>query len=48
MSSDLQEEHDNIRDMKGKTQTLEWSDYKSMPFTQCVMILRPYFQQIAV
>jgi hypothetical protein len=35
----FQEEHDNIRDIKGKNQPLEWSDYKSMPFTQCVIIL---------
>ncbi|KAK3119709.1 hypothetical protein QOZ80_9AG0674120 [Eleusine coracana subsp. coracana] len=33
----LKEEHENIRDVKGKNQTLEWSDYKSMPFTQCVI-----------
>ncbi|RCV37000.1 hypothetical protein SETIT_8G027000v2 [Setaria italica] len=33
----LKEEHDNIRDIKGKNQPLEWSDYKSMPFTQCVI-----------
>jgi cytochrome P450 family 90 subfamily A polypeptide 1 len=34
--AELKEEHANIRDMKGKNQPLEWSDYKSMPFTQCV------------
>ncbi|CAL4995646.1 unnamed protein product [Urochloa decumbens] len=33
----LKEEHENIRDIKGKDQPLEWSDYKSMPFTQCVI-----------
>ncbi|CAD6254902.1 unnamed protein product [Miscanthus lutarioriparius] len=33
----LKEEHDNIRGIKGKDQPLEWSDYKSMPFTQCVI-----------
>ncbi|KAJ1274151.1 hypothetical protein BS78_05G040600 [Paspalum vaginatum] len=33
----LKEEHDSIRDIKGKSQPLEWSDYKSMPFTQCVI-----------
>uniref|UniRef100_A0A0E0R425 Cytochrome P450 90A1 n=1 Tax=Oryza rufipogon TaxID=4529 RepID=A0A0E0R425_ORYRU len=35
--AELKEEHANIRDMKGKKQPLEWSDYKSMPFTQCVI-----------
>ncbi|RLM98230.1 cytochrome P450 90A1-like [Panicum miliaceum] len=33
----LKEEHENIREVKGKNQPLEWSDYKSMPFTQCVI-----------
>jgi len=33
----LREEHENIRDIKGKNQPLEWSDYKSMPLTQCVI-----------
>lgn len=33
----LKEEHDSIRGVKGKGQALEWSDYKSMPFTQCVI-----------
>ncbi|KAL6641170.1 hypothetical protein ACP70R_019351 [Stipagrostis hirtigluma subsp. patula] len=33
----LKEEHDSMRDMKGKNQLLEWNDYKSMPFTQCVI-----------
>uniref|UniRef100_J3N5X9 Cytochrome P450 n=1 Tax=Oryza brachyantha TaxID=4533 RepID=J3N5X9_ORYBR len=35
--AELKEEHANIRGMKGKNQPLEWSDYKSMPFTQCVI-----------
>ncbi|XP_052139818.1 cytochrome P450 90A4 [Oryza glaberrima] len=35
--AELKEEHSTIRDMKGKNQPLEWSDYKSMPFTQCVI-----------
>uniref|UniRef100_A0A0D9XWS6 Cytochrome P450 90A1 n=1 Tax=Leersia perrieri TaxID=77586 RepID=A0A0D9XWS6_9ORYZ len=35
--AELKEEHANIRNMKGKNQPLEWSDYKSMPFTQCVI-----------
>ena len=39
----LQEEHDNIRGIKGKDQPLEWSDYKSMPFTQCVSSLESLF-----
>nr|ACG42185.1 cytochrome P450 CYP90A22v2 [Zea mays] len=34
----LKEEHDSIRHRKGKDeQPLQWSDYKSMPFTQCVI-----------
>ncbi|KAG8089146.1 hypothetical protein GUJ93_ZPchr0011g27148 [Zizania palustris] len=35
--AELKEEHDNIRGMKGKNQPLEWSDYKSMPFSQCII-----------
>lgn len=33
----LKEEHDEIRAKKSKQEPLEWSDYKSMPFTQCVV-----------
>lgn len=33
----LKEEHENIRAMKSDSYSLEWSDYKSMPFTQCVV-----------
>ena len=33
----LKEEHENMTNMKGENQPLEWSDYKSMPFTQCVI-----------
>nr|XP_023899249.1 cytochrome P450 90A1 [Quercus suber]POF20760.1 cytochrome p450 90a1 [Quercus suber] len=33
----LKEEHDQIRARKSETEALEWSDYKSMPFTQCVV-----------
>lgn len=33
-----QEEHVNIRAMKSDSYSLEWSDYKSMPFTQCVSV----------
>nr|GMC63875.1 cytochrome P450 90A1 [Ipomoea batatas] len=33
----LKEEHDEIRSRKGGSQALEWDDYKSMPFTQCVV-----------
>ncbi|KAG8089143.1 hypothetical protein GUJ93_ZPchr0011g28799 [Zizania palustris] len=33
----LEEEHDNIKGMKGKNQPPEWSDYKSMPFSQCII-----------
>ncbi|PON37549.1 Cytochrome P450 [Parasponia andersonii] len=34
----LKEEHDQIRANKSKSsEALEWSDYKSMPFTQCVV-----------
>ncbi|VVA18372.1 PREDICTED: cytochrome P450 [Prunus dulcis] len=33
----LKEEHDQIRAKKKSSKTLEWSDYKSMPFTQCVV-----------
>lgn len=31
-----QKEHDEIRLRKGEIRALEWDDYKSMPFTQCV------------
>ncbi|KAM7499364.1 hypothetical protein LguiA_023778 [Lonicera macranthoides] len=31
------EEHDEIRRKKGETEGLVWEDYKSMPFTQCVV-----------
>lgn len=31
-----QEEHDGISSKKDPSQGLEWTDYKSMPFTQCV------------
>lgn len=35
--SHWQEEHDQIRARKtDPKEALEWSDYKSMPFTQCV------------
>lgn len=33
----MQEEHEQIRANKKSSETLEWSDYKSMPFTQCVV-----------
>ncbi|GMY08207.1 cytochrome P450 90A1 [Fagus crenata] len=33
----LKEEHDQIRARKSEIEALEWSDYKSMPFTQCVV-----------
>nr|AGV40782.1 steroid 23-alpha-hydroxylase [Echinacea purpurea] len=33
----LKEEHEEIRKKKGASVTLEWDDYKSMPFTQCVV-----------
>uniref|UniRef100_A0A803P186 Cytochrome P450 90A1 n=1 Tax=Cannabis sativa TaxID=3483 RepID=A0A803P186_CANSA len=34
----LKEEHDQIQAKKNKSsKALEWSDYKSMPFTQCVV-----------
>ena len=32
--------------IKGENQPLEWSDYKSMTFTQCVMIPMPLYSQI--
>ncbi|MBA0778499.1 hypothetical protein Gotri_006356 [Gossypium trilobum] len=32
-----QEEHDGIRLKKSGSEGLQWSDYKSMPFTQCVI-----------
>lgn len=36
--SQLKEEHDQIRAKKrDSSEALEWSDYKSMPFTQCVV-----------
>ncbi|KAG8089128.1 hypothetical protein GUJ93_ZPchr0011g26898 [Zizania palustris] len=35
--TELKEEHDNIKGMKGKNQPPEWSDYKSMPFSQCII-----------
>ncbi|KAH7846010.1 hypothetical protein Vadar_008598 [Vaccinium darrowii] len=33
----LKKEQDMIRSRKGKSEALEWNDYKSMPFTQCVI-----------
>ncbi|XP_016469511.1 3beta,22alpha-dihydroxysteroid 3-dehydrogenase [Nicotiana tabacum] len=33
----LKEEHEEIRLKKGKVESLLWEDYKSMPFTQCVV-----------
>ncbi|KAE9465202.1 hypothetical protein C3L33_02883, partial [Rhododendron williamsianum] len=33
----LKEEQDEIRSRKGKSEALQWNDYKSMPFTQCVV-----------
>ncbi|CAM8961188.1 unnamed protein product [Rhodiola kirilowii] len=33
----LKEEHEEIRSKKSCSDALEWSDYKSMPFTQCVI-----------
>nr|AYM55647.1 cytochrome p450 [Croton stellatopilosus] len=33
----LREEHEEIRAKKREGEALEWSDYKSMPFTQCVV-----------
>ncbi|XP_050209534.1 3beta,22alpha-dihydroxysteroid 3-dehydrogenase [Mercurialis annua] len=33
----LKEEHEGIRAKKREEEALDWSDYKSMPFTQCVV-----------
>ncbi|KAF2296261.1 hypothetical protein GH714_037144 [Hevea brasiliensis] len=33
----LKEEHEGIRAKKSEGEALKWSDYKSMPFTQCVV-----------
>ncbi|XP_011044517.1 PREDICTED: cytochrome P450 90A1-like [Populus euphratica] len=33
----IKEEHEQIRGKKGEEGALEWSDYKSMTFTQCVV-----------
>ncbi|XP_022765009.1 cytochrome P450 90A1-like isoform X2 [Durio zibethinus] len=33
----IKEEHEGIRAKKSESEALEWSDYKSMPFTQCVV-----------
>ncbi|GMH19086.1 hypothetical protein Nepgr_020927 [Nepenthes gracilis] len=33
----LKEEQERIRAKKGELEALTWSDYKSMPFTQCVV-----------
>lgn len=33
----LKEEHDEIRARKGEGEPLQWEDYKSMHFTQCVV-----------
>ncbi|XP_030534351.1 cytochrome P450 90A1-like isoform X1 [Rhodamnia argentea] len=33
----LKEEHEKIRANKNRSEGLEWNDYKSMPFTQCVI-----------
>ncbi|PHT26164.1 Cytochrome 90A1 [Capsicum baccatum] len=35
--SHLKEEHEEIRLRKGEVKSLLWEDYKSMPFTQCVV-----------
>ncbi|WRX12083.1 Cytochrome P450 - like 10 [Theobroma cacao] len=35
----LKEEHEGIRAKKSESEALEWIDYKSMPFTQCVSSL---------
>ncbi|XP_027104339.1 3beta,22alpha-dihydroxysteroid 3-dehydrogenase-like [Coffea arabica] len=35
--SQLKEEQDEIRARKGEKEALTWEDYKSMPFTQCVV-----------
>lgn len=32
----LKEEQEKIRAKRGETESLTWSDYKSMPFTQCI------------
>ncbi|KAI8564210.1 hypothetical protein RHMOL_Rhmol03G0164500 [Rhododendron molle] len=32
----LKEEQDEIRSRKGKSEALQWNDYKSMSFTECV------------
>ncbi|XP_059458963.1 3beta,22alpha-dihydroxysteroid 3-dehydrogenase [Corylus avellana] len=33
----IKEEHDQIRAKKSEMEPLEWTDYKSMPFSQCVV-----------
>ncbi|KAK3422621.1 cytochrome P450 90A1 isoform X2 [Eucalyptus grandis] len=33
----LKEEHEKIRANKNRSEGLQWNDYKSMPFTQCVI-----------
>ncbi|KAL6541617.1 hypothetical protein OROGR_011103 [Orobanche gracilis] len=33
----LKDEHDGIRATKDENEALQWEDYKSMPFTQCVV-----------
>ncbi|GMI72596.1 CONSTITUTIVE PHOTOMORPHOGENIC DWARF, CYTOCHROME P450 90A1, DWARF 3, CABBAGE 3 [Hibiscus trionum] len=33
----LKDEHEEIRVKKSDSEALQWSDYKSMPFTQCVI-----------
>lgn len=44
-----QEEHDQIRAKKrDSSEALEWSDYKSMPFTQCVSISVRYSDKAIV
>ncbi|KAF3777411.1 Cytochrome P450 90A1 [Nymphaea thermarum] len=35
--SQLKEEHEGIRRRRQDSEALAWSDYKSMPFTQCVI-----------
>ncbi|KAK4363572.1 hypothetical protein RND71_018813 [Anisodus tanguticus] len=35
--SHLKEEHGEIMLRKGEVESLQWEDYKSMPFTQCVV-----------
>lgn len=44
----IQEEHEAIRASKGENEALEWDDYKSMSFTQCVSKMIILYASISI